>query len=193
MDINADGYLSQLQALLPRGMAWPRDAAATLTALLRAWADELARVDGRASSLLNESDPRTTFEMLEDWERLLGLPDACLGPTATIQERRAAVVGRLTALGGQNAAYYIAVAVALGYTITVDEFIVHTPTDDALFGLYGDDWAHVWRINSALDTIRDLNVEDDVEMPLAVWGNVLLECVMRRLKPAHTVVLFGYS
>ena len=30
-------------------------------------------------------------------------------------------------------------------------------------------------------------------MATAVWGNTLLECVINRFKPAHTLVLFLYS
>lgn len=196
MGLTATDYLAHLQALLPQGPAWPTDADAELTKLLTAWADELARVDGRAAELVEEADPRTTAELLADWERVVGLPDACvaaLAGTQTTAQRRAALVGKLTTIGGQSAAYYIALAASLGYTITVTEFTLHDVEDDVEHPLTGPPWQFAWQVNAALDTVGQLAVTDTVEDPLAWWGNELLECVINRLKPAHTHVLFAYT
>lgn len=77
MVLSAEAYLAQLQALLPPGSAWPRAANATLTKLLGALAEELARLDARALALIDEADGRSTLELLSDWERVCGLPDPC--------------------------------------------------------------------------------------------------------------------
>lgn len=83
MALTAEQYQSQLLELLPLGAVWPRDLDTGLAKLLLAKADEFARVDGRADQLIEEADPRTTSEMLSDWERVVGLPDECmdLAPT----------------------------------------------------------------------------------------------------------------
>ena len=193
MGMTADDYLAQLQALLPQGPAWPRDAGATLTKLLHAMADELARVDGRAAQLIEEADPRTTAELLADWERVAGLPDSCVTAAQTTAQRRAALHARLTTLGGQNVSYFIALAASLGYTVTITEFRLHTVEDDVEYPLYGHPWQFAWQINAPLNTVGTLSVTDTVADPLAWWGNELLECVIRRLKPAHTHTLFAYS
>lgn len=196
MGLTATDYLAHLQALLPQGPAWPRDAEATLTQLLHAWADELARVDGRADELIEEADPRTTADLLADWERVAGLPDACveaLAGTQTTGQRRAALVVKLTNSGGQSAAYYIALAANLGYAVTVTEFSPHDVEDNVNHPLYGAPWQFAWQVNAAEDTIGVLTVTDTVADPLAWWGNELLECTISRLKPAHTHLLFAYS
>lgn len=193
MGMTSADYLAQLQALLPPGPAWSRDSQAVLTRMQAAWAEEYARVDGRAAALMAEADPRYTAEMLADWERCLGLPDTCTGPLATIAERRAAVVARLTGIGGQSPAYYIALADSLGYQVTITEFRPHTVDDDVDYPIYGTDWAHAWQVNASLNTVRELTVDDDVDMPLAAWGNQLLECAINRTKPAHSIVLFAYT
>lgn len=113
--MTADDYRVLLQALLPHGAAWPRDPDAVLTALLQAFADEFARVDVRVEDLFNEMDPRTTYELLEDFERVTGLPDPCVPAEQTVNERRAALVTRLTGQGGQSIAYFLGLAAALGY------------------------------------------------------------------------------
>lgn len=193
MGMTAEDYLAQLQALLPQGPAWPRDAGATLTKLLQAMADELARIDGRAAQLIEEADPRTTAELLADWERVAGLPDSCVTAAQSTAQRRAALHAKLTTLGGQSTAYFIALAASLGYTVTITEFEQHTVVDDVEHPLYSHPWQFAWQINAPQDTVGTLSVTDTVADPLAWWGNELLECVVNRLKPAHTHVLFAYS
>lgn len=196
MVLSETDYLRQLQALLPPGPAWPKDDDATLTRLFGALAAELARVDGRTQRLLEEADPRTVAELFADWERVAGLPDACVqafGGDQTMAQRRAALVGRLTTLGGQSPAYFIGLAAALGYAITVTEFSAHTVNDNVTHPLYGAAWNFAWQVNAALSTITHLTVDGTVAEPLAAWGNSLLECVITRLKPAHTTVLFSYT
>jgi uncharacterized protein YmfQ (DUF2313 family) len=196
MGLTTTDYLRQLQALLPPGPAWPKDDDALLTRLLGAIAAELARVDGRAQRLVEEADPRTVAELFADWESVAGLPDSCaaaFGGDQTMAQRRAALVGRLTTLGGQTPAYVIGLAAALGYAITITEFSAHTVNDDVECALYDNAWNFTWRVNSALSTITDITVDSLVDEPIASWGNALLECVIKRLKPAHTSVIFGYS
>ncbi len=193
MGMTAADYLAQLQALLPQGPAWPRESSANLTKLLRAMADEFVRIDGRASQLLEETDPRTTLELLADWERVAGLPDSCVTASQTTAQRRAALHARLTTLGGQSAAYFIALAESLGYTVTITEFHLHTVEDDVDYPLYAAPWQFAWQVNAPQDTIGVFSVADTVDDPLAWWGNESLECVIGRLKPAHTHVLFAYS
>ena len=198
MALTATAYLTQLQALLPQGFAWPRQADAALTNLLLAWADELARVDGRAADLVEEADPRTTAELLADWERVAGLPDPCvevLAGAQTTAQRRAALVAKLTTIGGQSAAYYIALAASLGYTITVTEFSPfqagHSAAGDALSN---DDWTFVWQVNASEVSIVEFAAgRSSAGEALRSWGNELLECVISRYKPAHTNVLFAYG
>ena len=196
MVLTETDYLRQLQALLPLGPAWPKDDGATLTRLFGALAGELARVDGRAWQLVEEADPRTTGELFADWERVAGLPDACaeaFGGTQTQAQRRAALVGKLVTLGGQSPAYFIGLAAALGYAVTITEFYAHTVNDDVEYPLYDEAWNFAWQVNSALNNITDITVEDTVEDPIAAWGNAMLECVINRLKPAQTTVLFSYT
>lgn len=193
MGLMAADYLAQLKALLPPGQAWPRDASARLTQLLSAWSDELARVDGRVAQLLEEIDPRTTGELLPDWERVAALPAPCVDEAQTTSQRRATLHAKLTTLGGQNAAYFIALAESLGYTVTITEFHLHTVEDDVDYPLYATPWQFAWQVNAPQDNVGQLSVIDSVDDPLAWWGNETLECVINRLKPSHTHVLFAYS
>jgi uncharacterized protein YmfQ (DUF2313 family) len=88
--LSAEVYARMLKALLPPGKLWRLDPDSNLSLLLLACGDELARVDARGWDLIEEADPATTTELLEDFERILGLT-----AEGTEAERRSAVVGRL--------------------------------------------------------------------------------------------------
>jgi uncharacterized protein YmfQ (DUF2313 family) len=193
MALTTDDYLQQLQALLPKGPAWTHEADALITKLLTAFAEEFARVDQRIDNLVKEADPRTTSELLTDWERVAGLPDLCTGIPETIALRRELLVAKLTNVGGQSKQFYIDLAAKLGFTITITEFKRWRVTSLVDEPLNGVEWAFAWRVNAAQDTIRRFTVIGRVNEPLASWGNTALECAISTLKPSHTHVQFAYS
>ncbi len=199
---SAAAYTAQLASLLPRGRAWPREDDSALMQLVRGKADELARVDGRAADLFEEVDPQTTLELLADWERVAGLPDTCIAAPDSIAERRAAVQSRITGLGGQSHAYFIALAATLGFSVTISEFRPFRIGSRVGERLYSEEWAHVWRVNvqpPAVDdgqglTIRYFRVgQSRVGERLVGFGSLDIECIIRRAAPAHTIVIFAYD
>lgn len=195
MALTADHYLSQLQALLPRGLAWARQQTGVLPRLLLAWADELARVHRRCDELVQEADPRTTTELLQDWERVAGLPDPCVTISQTIEQRRAALVSKLAYAGGQSRAYFISLAETLGYPgATIDEFSITTCNDDCNDALYSIADLFTWRLNLPASTggVFVMTCNSDCNSALQSWGNEALECRVNKFKPAHTSVLFAY-
>lgn len=195
MAMTGEQYAQQLDALLPQGLAWPRETDTRMRALTRALAEEFARVDARGDQLISEAIPATTVEMLTDWERVAGLPDPCVPSGQTLQERRNALLTRLAGTGGQSREFFIALAEYLGFAITITEFRpFRAGINRAGDAIYGDDWRHAWRINAPAVTIFEFRAGHSAAgEPLRKWGNELLECVFSRIKPAHTVLLFGYG
>lgn len=191
--MDRDAYAAQLQALLPSGEAWPRDPDAVLTRLLTALASELAAVDARARELLAEAHPLTASETLTEWEAEYGLPDACAGAADGLEARRAAVHQRMIARGGQSPKYFRGVAAALGYEITIETFPPMTVGSACTDALNTDPWCFVWRVNAPAVTVREMACGSGCDEAIRNWGNQALECVIRRLAPAHTNVLFGYG
>jgi uncharacterized protein YmfQ (DUF2313 family) len=191
---SAKEYAYQFQRLLPRGRVWHRGLGmvedADIEVLMPTW----ARLQSRLNDLIAEIFPCSTLQLLPEWEASLGLPDPCTGPLPTIQQRIAAVCAKFSARGGQSKDYYIAVAKALGFTITITEFAPFRAglnrTGDPL---NGEAWALTWRIN-----VLDLTVIyfrtglSTARERLREWSNLLLECVMNAIKPAHTILEFAY-
>ena len=193
-----DSYLAATQALLPLGRAWSRRIDNTLTKLLTAFSEEFARVDGRAVDLRNEADPRSARELLPDWERVCGLPDVCsAGLATTVQERRAAVVAKLTAQGGASKAYFISLALQLGYVIEIDEFRPFV-TGLARCGASlngGHTVRHQWRVR--VTGPRYTAFRTGTSQAGDMLGKIArasdLECKLKRLKPAHTRLIVSYK
>lgn len=196
VDFRAPEFLAALQAMLPQGAAWPRDPEAVLTQLLDAVADRLAVVQARIVTVLEvESLPPVTAELLPDWERAFGLPDACAAPDDSTVARRAALVARVIERGGQSRAYFIAYAAALGFTVTITEFRP-SRIGEAEIGdpIYDDAWAHTWRINAPATTVIEGRIGlSTIGDPIRDWGNDRLECALSHLKPAQTALLFAYT
>jgi uncharacterized protein YmfQ (DUF2313 family) len=188
---SADNYRELFKALLPPGEAFSRSPGTLLDKTLGALAVEPARLDQRANVLIDEVIPSTTNELLPDWERVAGLPGDCIHELQTVQERRNALLVKLGRVGNQSPQYFIDVAAALGFPVSVVEYKDY-PEEHVGDG--NEDWKHTWRIDAPATNIKYFRAGVSVAGErLRSWGNEQLECTINRIKPAHTVLLFGYS
>lgn len=133
---------------------------------------------------------------LDDWERVLGLPDPCVtGESLTVGQRINAVMAKLQGLGGQSRAFFIQLAASLGYSVTVTEFRP-ARAGIAVAGdpIYGDGWTSAWMVNAeAVNVFVARAGSAAAGEPLSVWGNKSLECRLVAMAPAHTTLIFGYG
>jgi uncharacterized protein YmfQ (DUF2313 family) len=183
---------STLQQHLPTGRAWPRDPLSVQSQTIAALAANFQRLTGRAANLLIDGFPATTVELLPEWQASLGLPDPCAGAAVTLAQEQQQVLARFESNGGQSIAFFTAFALALGYTITVDQFapfragISRAGTPD-----YSQAWAFAWQINGPPATLTYFTVDSSaVGDNLSFYtGSTVLECEMQRLSPAHTLLI----
>lgn len=178
--LTAEAYRGLVRSLLPRGVYWRRAADSLWEGLLLAVGDEASRVHGRLLDALAESDPRSTTEMIGDWEAEYGLPDPSAGTPATLAGRRSTVLARVRARGGASPSYFEGLAGALGLTAVVESapyepFRVNQNRCNDL--LYGSGWAYVWIVH----------VTD------SAGPEPQLEALFDRLKPSHTTAHYSYE
>lgn len=205
MPRDADAYGEAFSRLFPQGAAWPRSEESVFQRAIRGIAAIFGDIDARAGDFLNrESDPRKTVELLPEWERAFGLPDDCISEPVTIDDRRTALLNRMTLLGSPSRAFFISVAASIGYTITISECVpfqcgLHSCgyNDDAsLYGIAPEEMRFVWFIHvsgARLSWFRAASGELGVDHHLEIGIASDLECVMRRISPAHTQLFFDYS
>ena len=186
--MKAEDYYLALLNLLPPGKVYPRNDKGAMHDTLRAMAEAFAVVDARIDNLLDEADPRTTLELLPDWERVCAL-DAL----DTVALRQLVLTDKLTDIGGQSRAYFIAVALKFGFVITITEFHPYYCITDIDHGIYEDDCRFVWQVNAPETTVRVATCQSPCTEPLRSWGNAILEALINHRKPAHTTAIFCYG
>lgn len=184
---------AQLRLLLPPEAY--DGAAPVLSALLGAEAKALSASQVSADRIYDRFWPENGAA-LDDWERVLGLPDPCvIGENLAVRQRIAAVMAKLNGLVGQSKAFFIQLAASLGYAVTITEF-KPARAGIAVAGdpVNGPGWTSAWMINAEPVTVFVANAGTAAAgEALAVWGNKLLECRMRAMQPAHTTLLFSYG
>ncbi|NWB94633.1 DUF2313 domain-containing protein [Pseudomonas gingeri] len=193
----AEQYQEQLRSLMPAGPAWDPEQVPEIQQVLLGIAQELARVDARAVDLINEVDPVTVSELVPDWERVMNLPDPCLGPTPLFDDRRVAVRRRLLAVGDQSIGYFIDIARSQGYpNATVTEFqaprMGRARFGKARFGTWQAQF--MWTLNTGGRLLLGRR------FGASYWGERFganpgsaLECLIHRNAPAHTLVHINYD
>lgn len=187
--------LAEWRSLLPLGWIWPRSDDSLMAELCGGPAERIAVVEATAEAMMEEVDPRTATLCLTDFERVLGA-DPCgrdiqaLGVSA----RQGIAHQRWVSRGGQSIAYFVEIAAQRGVTIRVVE-------------------CHPSRAGAMRAGERLVNTPEQfvwvVELQLGAWdyfkagqhraGDRLymfdlsdIECDIRRVKPAHTEVVFSY-
>ncbi len=169
----------------------------TTDALLSAPAVALSDFEASAEALMLETDPRTANLLLPDFERCLG-PDPCGRDrgTLTIEQRQKLAHQRWTARGGQSIPFFISIARALGVEITIDEF---WPSRAGVLRagqrLRPEGCQFVWRVNipGLITVIKFRAGVSRAGHRLGSFELSSIECELRRLKPAHTHVVFSYG
>ena len=119
------------------------------------------------------------------------MPDNCVTAVQSFSQRVAAVRAKLTAIGGQSAAYFIQLAAALGYPDAVvtnyAPFRAGRSHCGSTLGL--SEWFFYWTIYipSLAVTYFECGLSACGDPLWTIAGNTL-ECTIKKYAPAHTVV-----
>lgn len=211
-------YFEQAKKLLPQGLIWVAARNGRLGAVLMAVAGQLSGCQERADNLTLEASPNTTVELLPEWEKFAGLPDECTaGEANTLDERRRAVVAKLTGQHGLSVESFHKLAALLGYEITIREYIPFTvgrsrcggphvigsSRGSLITGLsrcgapgpYSVYYARFfWKVTVHGFRAHWFRAGRNRCGERLGWGAPAkdLECFFKRRKPAHTLIIFDY-
>ncbi len=191
-----EDYAQQLRALLPRGLAWTFSHDGVFMRLLRGLSAVMSRIAARGLLIITkEQIPGTTEEMFEEWEKELGLPEECRPERQTFEQRRYDILYKYNLVGGQSRGYFIGIGKLLGLNLTIEEFKPFRVGENTCGEpIQGEEWYFVWRVLWLSTRIAVFRVGiDTAGTPLRSWvTNYALECILNRLKPAHTHVIVAY-
>lgn len=182
-----------LADLLPPVAYDPR--APRLAAGLAADGDALDAALASAARVLAAITPDGDTAMLPDWERVLGLPDVCTaGLDSSVTSRIAAALDKIRRGGGLSRQYFLDLAAAAGYSITITEYLPYTVLGTVADPINDTDTQYYWQVSlPAAVPPRPITVLDDVETPLVIYQPGVVECLFNRLKPAHTAIIWEYT
>lgn len=181
-----DEHADSLAAYYPGGELFSAKfiADSNLRRLLRGLSQEYVRCEEYVKALQDEFIPDKTVLFLDEWERVLGIPDSCFNGLGTNDKRRRDVLVKLASLGVQTVEDFERLALIFGVVVTV---IPGTDYDDFPFPITVEEkrWYMVVEFNSVDDGFT-------YTFPFLFGTNEfgILECLYRNLKPAHCEVLF---
>ncbi|MGG4625150.1 YmfQ family protein [Serratia odorifera] len=182
-----DDYTQLLYHLLPPGPAWYG-----ANPLLAGLAPSLAAVHLRGNELMNETDPSQTIELIDRYETICGLPDSCApAGVQTLKQRQQRLDAKINIAGGINEQFYRQQLDALGYqSATIEQF---QNLDESPDPEWGDKWRYYWRVNIPTDSTTSWQTcTSACNTAIRTWGDTVVECVIEKLCPSHTVVVFAY-
>ncbi len=165
---------------------------------IRKWLRGLSGVMVNAESLLvlwdREMDVRYTTQLLEEWERTVGIPDDCFTTDGTIEQRRTNVLVKLSALGVQTEADFINLAALYGVAIEIwhgidhNGFVLDFPV---IFFPNARAARFTMIVRYYLDESAGFSFDFPIEFGTALLA--FLQCLFAKLAPANVDIIWMES
>lgn len=162
-----------------------------LRRLLEGMAILLQDAEQKINLVSDQYDIRTTTEFIEEWEGFVGIPDDCFIVADTLEERRANVLLKLTAMGVQTEAEFEALGDLLGINIDVIPGGVHG-IFPMTFPIMFFDSPKEARFTLIVDYEIAGNYSFPYIFPLLFDTQAVtaLKCIFGKLKPANVQLIF---
>ncbi|MCX8962127.1 DUF2313 domain-containing protein [Erwinia psidii] len=190
--MNGQDYGCLLGLMLPPRSYTPGQK--QINAELRSEGNTLALAELKSDEILTGITPIFVTSLLTDWERVLGLTS---DGSMTLLQRRQQVIAAINATGGLSRRYFIGLAQALGYDITIDEpEPFRAGKNRAGDRIWIPEIIFVWIVNISEGTVPVYRFRAGSSVAserLLSFGTNLIENLFKDLKPAHTQVIFNYQ
>ena len=174
-----------LQQLLPRGIAWTKQF--TLYDLLTCFASELERLETSKNTIIDEMFPKTVTQMIDEFEDTFRI----VHTSESISIRRARLLAKINAVGGQSIDYYYGLAENAGYNRYPS---VVDPHIRIFTGIYQPFRAGISMAGDAVyDGGSGASVFSWIVAGTTVESDTFLQELFNQYKPAHTEIQFVNS
>lgn len=181
---------------LPQGRAWGKrnDPESNTRKLINALSVAHNLVQQQIELLDDEYRIEQTIELLENWEKSVGIPGECLGTSETIAQRRQAVIDRLGKMPivtlEEMQAYVDALFPGLGVELVpgYEYYSFEYDFEVSFLGDVSEKWILVAKV-----PLSDAQFEYDFEMTFE--GGIdteQLECLLNKINPAPVYVIIEF-
>ena len=154
---------------------------------------QLVKFEDMINLMTNEFGPDLAFYLLEEWERMLAIPDECFKINTTVAQRQKNALVKLAAMNAQTSSEFERTALLLGFTVEVLAGIdaINPPFDLIIPEITSDQDAR----NSIVVLFSDTEALEDefpYTFPIRFGGPFLgvMQCVLTRMKPATSQIIF---
>jgi uncharacterized protein YmfQ (DUF2313 family) len=156
-------------------------------------AGEFLRFRGTINQLVEEYFPDSTTLFIEDWEKVVGIPDECFPVASTLEERRTNVLLKLAGTNATTAKQFEEIADILGFDIEV--------TNATDFSQFPYQFPIPLLSASEIPFVIIVNIFGleqgktfPYEFPITFTEPVeqLLRCLFEKLIPAHCKLFFRF-
>lgn len=185
---------AQLLKLLLPPVSYDKNAS-VLGMEINAEGAQLDAAEAWAGALLLEADPRSTDQMLADFERVYGLPDDCCMTTVDASSRRVNLLAKVAQVGGLSKPYFLGLAAALGEVgVTITSYKPSSCETTCESILVDESFRILWQVNipNRITPRKAFRAGSRCGARVDAYTKGRLECLLMRLKPAHTYVKFNY-
>lgn len=157
---------------------------------------ECSQSESYIHEMVRQHDISVTENLIEEWERAVGIPDSCFSGTGTIEERRRDVIAKISSFGVSTEQQFIDLAAQYGYTITIEHRNFNSTPFDMQFDYplgSGDNagkfvmfviFEGVSPPQNTFDMMFDYIFDDGPY-------NIVI-CLFNKLKPANTLIIYEF-
>ena len=166
----------------------------TLRKILIGLASEWLNFRSKINEVSNEYNPKTTTQLIEEWEQFVGIPDNCIPVASTIEQRRLNVLLKLAGINAATEKQFKNVASILGYNIEVSNGVSTSTFPLTLpFLLISEALAPFTIVITLPSSIQPNGFPLTFPFTLTSQQPAILDCLFNKLKPANTQLFFRYS
>lgn len=160
--------------------------------LLQGLAKEMARTEDILIETSKEHDINCANLLIEEWEHAVGIPDDCFQVEDTLEKRRTNVLVKFALMEISTEDQFIELAAELGFVIEISSGIDEITFPLTFPSIFFDTekagrFTMIVKINSpAGDNVFPYTFPLTFSEP----GIDMIKCVLRKLKPANTNIIF---
>lgn len=154
---------------------------------------ELMRAEGKMNEIIEQYSLLTGEQLIEEWEKTVGIPDDCFDIASTIEQRRNNVLIKLAKMSASTEEGFINLALLFGFNITI--------TTGYKAGIFPLCFPHNFfgtakeaRFTMFVDITTDEPSVFPLPFPINFSSGIdnIMECVLNKIKPANVRIIFRY-
>lgn len=199
LDFSAQDNQTQARLLarhMPDGAVWQNkfNDQSNLGKLIVGLATEYFRISVMIENIMREIDINQTNDLILDWQQSVGIPDACLPISGTLEEQRRDILLKLTNYGGiQTAAEFVALAALFGFTASLSNGVANGTFPLEFEVRFFD--SRKSAVHTIIVDLEESRAVFALDFPIEFTSGVLgiIECLFRQLAPANCQLLFRYG